>query len=391
MSAAQIAAIRALRQHQAAVRASYGGEDAAQSDKALAAARAKLDRREAESVVSDGSIFDGNFRYPEALERKRFGRTRDIVNRVVPGPDEDGSYLEMMARQAASIEMMLRGEHKDTPDMKMSDICNRVLLSTSPCFKANAAASQLGLYHSVQISAGLISFLFQMTKAVVLSWRYIRTSNGLQVQCTPDIVEQVLKESPSIETAFVQTVFNYMVKGLPRMPGLPVLNRDQEVPAQMLTAFNERFVLAHEYCHTLAREGEFRFGQGSNRTSEELFADGAGFQLLLESGDILDAVGPDMSAQGAFFVLATLEVLRQAESILRHGEITPDQGFGHYPPLAQRCAHLVKLGRDMGMTDEMLEGAEMPAQGLQMLWARSRKVFESLANNVGLEPHPIWS
>jgi len=95
--------------------------------------------------------------------------------------------------------------------------------------------------------------------------------------------------------------------------------------------------------------------------------------------------------QNPFFVLATLEVLRQADSILRHGEVTPDAGFGQYPPLAQRRVHLVKIGRAMGMTGEMLEGAEMPAQGLLLLWGRSRKVFESLAINVGLEPHPIWS
>jgi hypothetical protein len=42
-------------------------------------------------------------------EQERWRRTVDIMKRVQPGPLEDPSYLEMLARQAASVEMSLRG------------------------------------------------------------------------------------------------------------------------------------------------------------------------------------------------------------------------------------------------------------------------------------------
>ncbi|WP_108859965.1 hypothetical protein [Ruegeria sp. Alg231-54] len=110
---------------------------------ALQAARAKLYRGERDSALRDRYLHDELIRYLGVLERKRFAHTRDIVNRVIPSPNEDGVYLEMLPRQAASIEIFLRNEHRGTPNGRMTDLCNRVLVSTSPSFGPGANSAKL--------------------------------------------------------------------------------------------------------------------------------------------------------------------------------------------------------------------------------------------------------
>ncbi len=63
-------------------------------------------------TLRDGYLYYELFPYPEVLERKWFACTRKTVNRIIPSPNEDGVYLEMLPRQAAPIEIILRNEHR---------------------------------------------------------------------------------------------------------------------------------------------------------------------------------------------------------------------------------------------------------------------------------------
>ena len=88
-----------------------------------------------------------------------------------PGPDEDGDYLEMLARQAASVEMALCGQCGSKPIVRSAEICSRVLLGTVPSNGSAAYSRAYRDFYFVLIEAGLIDFVRQLATAAILSWR----------------------------------------------------------------------------------------------------------------------------------------------------------------------------------------------------------------------------
>src|SRR6202043_3288071 len=61
------------------------------------------------ATVTNGRLRqkDSPFTYPEASERRRFLRTEGIAQRVRSGPFESSHYFAMLAREAATIEMLV--------------------------------------------------------------------------------------------------------------------------------------------------------------------------------------------------------------------------------------------------------------------------------------------
>src|SRR5690554_360523 len=92
-----------------------GGRGDSDTAAVIEAALARAARREQEASVDQGYVYASGFKYPLVMERLRWARTRDIIQRVAPGPYEDATYLEMLARQAASVEIILRREHTGQP------------------------------------------------------------------------------------------------------------------------------------------------------------------------------------------------------------------------------------------------------------------------------------
>jgi len=340
----------------------------------LAAALAKADRREQESVIEGDTVHSWRYRYPAQLERKRWARTRDIIHRVAPGADEDPTYLEMVARQAASVEMMLRGEHTDTPDAQLSAILDRVLIGTVPTLRADAVARRFGAHFFVLLTAGLIDFVYQAARAVVFSWKPMPAGGGAAFvfRNTSDDVDQILAADAQPVRLLRDTLEAFLFNGRPRAEGFAPPPEHYQAPLDILTTANERFVLAHEYAHALHDALDIVPADGS-ATSEEFAADLLAFRLVVDSGDLLDRLPPNFSSQGAYFVLTVLDVLRQALDITRYGAIRDDRGFTGHPPIAARLAALREayLQHVSAIDDDFwIESALSPARTLEQLFAR---------------------
>ncbi len=372
--ASRESALAELRKQQERERVALGVERPIGGSDTRAAALAKADQRERESVIENDTVYSWHFRYPAQLERKRWARTRDIILRVAPGADEDASYLEMVARQAASVEMILRGEYTDTPDAQMSAILDRVLIGTVPTLRADALSRRFGDHFFVLISAGLIDFVYQAARAAVLSWKPVAAEGtaAFSFRNTAADVDEVLAADAAPARLLRDTLEAFLFSGFPRAVGFAPPAENYQAPLLILTNANERFVLAHEYGHTLHDAFDIVPADGSP-TSEEFAADLLAFRLVVQSGDVLDGLPPNFSSQGAYFVLTVLDVLRQALDIARYGEIREDRGFVGHPPLAARlaCLREAYLTQVSSTDDDLwIEPALSPARTLEQLFAR---------------------
>ena len=120
------------------------------------------------------------FRFDAAKERARLDRTRAIIDRVMPGPYEDGGYFEMLCRQAASLELLIESIPQNEQAVPFLD---SILIGTigEP---RNHAATRLydGPVPRIVLSGGMMYSYYQISKAVVLSWLHTESSpNGGRV------------------------------------------------------------------------------------------------------------------------------------------------------------------------------------------------------------------
>ena len=394
MSTLNPAALAEFRQEQEAARRQAGLLRPVSQGDVLERALQKAAARENAATEHDGWIFSSRQRYPAPLERRRWQRTRDIIRRTSPGADEDPAYLEMVARQAASIEMILRGEHDDQNDATTAQVCDRVVLGTLPTVDPGAFARRHQDVFFVLVSAGLIDFTYQMAKATVLAWRPVAPQQGAAAAfCNePEDVAAVLAENPHPLQLFRATLEEFLFRGVPRAGRPSPPPPDYQLPLQLLTNFNERFILAHEYVHTL--HDASGLGQaGDALAMEEFAADVFAFRLLASSGDILDLVPPNLSTQGAFFVLTASDLIRRSLDLVRDGALHDEVAFGGHPPVAQRldvlrqCYLREVTDRD---DDDSIRAALNPARTLEVLWARLLE--EGITQRWhGAPLHPIWS
>lgn len=173
---------------------------------------------EEESRYQGDFIRIGVFKYPTRLERLRWQRTREVIRRVRPGVDEDPRYLAMLARHAASLELVLSQLHTGSPDSKMLALCDHVLLGTRAQLYADSYSEKEGDRVLVVLSYGFIDFVYQVAKAVVLSWRPLKprpgTSGGLGASIAD--IEEVLHSDPRPLELLSKTLHGYMFEGRPR-------------------------------------------------------------------------------------------------------------------------------------------------------------------------------
>jgi len=392
MYAPREAALEELRHQQERARASLGVVVPIGKGNTLDGALKKAAARE-DTPIEGGWVYSSGFRYPEAAERLRWARTRDIIVRSSPGGDEDASYLEMLARQAASIEMVLRGEYAGEPNAQNTAICDQVLLGTFPSINPDAFARRHGDFFFVLVSAGLIEFVYQAAKAVVLSWKQVPPAPGGRVGFRSDRedVEEVLARDPAPLMLLKKTLDEYLFRGLPRAQGYSPPPADYQGPLAILTNFNERFILAHEYGHTLHDALDVVYPRDSS-LNEESAADLLAFRLVVTSGDALDLLPPNFSTQGAFFVLTAMDIIRQSLDLVRHGEVREDRGLGGHSPNRQRL-ELLKAYYRRSVSDKdddlSIKPALAPAATLLQLWERMLK-DGAIARWQGKTLHRIW-
>lgn len=197
-------------------------------------------KREAESNRDKNTIYSGTWKYPAGLEIMRWQYTREIIKRVEPGPYENAMILELLARQAASVEMHLKREYFSSPDLFMTKKLECVLLATTMDPHVSASSTRLQnneltwlqkiysqFYRYIHpkseclnyvvalFSVGLTEFFYQIAKAVVLSWIPLDERGGDFKAQLDDISDNL--ESNSYPSILLQgTLENYFFNGWPR-------------------------------------------------------------------------------------------------------------------------------------------------------------------------------
>lgn len=299
----------------------------------------------------------------------------------------------MVARQVASIEMVLCGEHIDAARAGPSQVCDRVLVGTIPAIDPGAYMTRYMNYRFLMVSVGLIEFMYQAAKAVVLSWLPTTPEKGTSVSFSFRLedVETVLSQSEVPILLFEATLLSYLFRGMPRVTGYSPPPRLYQYPLLALTNFNERFVLAHEYGHAVRDASDIWLSDATSH-DEEHAADLFAYRVCVESGATLDLMPPYLPTQAAAFVFAVFDLLRKSIDIIRYGEEREERAFASHPPLSARrlalqryCQELVNNGDD----DTWSRPVSFPAMTLEFLWNRTRdQLIEN--HESGRQLHAIW-
>lgn len=376
------AAVIELRMHQLHAREAAGLVAPLFTTDQLGRALAAADEREAATHVAPPWAYTRSAKRLLVPEQALWRRTREILQRSRPGPDEDGRYLEMLARQAASVEMALCNELVDRDDdgpplgpaePALRALCQRTLLGTLPTQEPGAYSRQHEGHYFAQVSAGLMDFVYQLTKITVQAWPRKPAPKGSLVSFSsiPEEIDAHIDAHPELTRALHDVLRRYLFEGVPRQRDSSAPPDPYTVPLEMLTQWNERFVVAHEYAHVLHAAHDVVYPEGG-APAEELAADMLAFRWLALSGVHLDRVAPNMATQGAHFVITALEVLRQARDIVRHGAVQAARPDAAHPAPTQRLAVLNDCHRRWISAEDddlSIRGAMVPVRTLHSLWA----------------------
>lgn len=363
-----------------------------------------MQRRLLAADLGSDYVQDGPFRYEATTERARYARTKEIIDRVGPGPDEDGQYLEMLARQAASVELTLLDiDNSDDSgfDFPMNLALQRILLGTTgePRSAASTSAMPDRSAAVIAMSAGMMYLMYQAAKAVVLSWRPVAAPAGSAVSFSslPEDVAAILDTDQRPVIQLSDTLRNWMVTGVARPTESVAPPPEYRPPLMILISNSERWIIAHEYCHALFD----RLGYPSppwlptpNTDYEKEFrADLLATLVLINSGANLDLMAPNMVLMGATLAMRIHEVAYQAINLALGGDGNLGWASTSHPPFSERAeATFLAYENLLDASDEALEldPAYLAAATLDELWRRARPIFEAdLAS--GAPIHSIWS
>lgn len=369
-------------------------------------------RREELSTREGELIRTGINKYPAQIEQLRWNRTRAIIQRVIPGLDEDPIYLELLARQAASIEMVLLREHTDQPNAKAANSLDRVLLGTVPNTNPDVFSQPVGDYSFVVLSDGFITFLYQAAKSAVLSWRPQKALAGstYSLSPSPEDIEYVLKRNPYPQELLYKTLYAWLFNGYPRAIGYSPPPDEYAFALDWLITLSERYTIAHEYAHALLDKLDLPPSFPANLSPAwgyEYRADYFAFVVTSNSGGEIDQLPPNMALQGAFFTLTALDIKRKAVDIVRCGRVREDKGSVSHPPLQDRIKLLrelyaekvgVGIKYDVPIKGQLnkkktidldIEGALAASDTLNLLWSRIEGRFYE-AHRKGMKLDDIW-
>ena len=393
-----------LRQYQLEQRSILSKASNMDEMQVLRAAMTRADMRESTAVRKGPYIFEGVFRYPVELEELRCKRTREVIQRIKPGIDEDPVYLEQLARQAASLEMVLPGgdlgESQDASRIPL----HRILIGTVPAYKSKIETRRYGDYHLVILSDSFFSFIFQAAESVVLSWRVLGAKPGANYGFSPaqGDVEEVLKTDSGPQERLYTMLHRWLITtGLPHSQEFTTPPGPYRSAWDLIVDHAERFAIAHEYGHIVSDNLPVQDHE------KELAADRFALKWETISAKKLDFLPPNIALQGGLFYLTALDIVRQALDMYECGYVTTDSGSKSHPPLQSRVEALKQAYRGQfgegvkytvpiegavgqGKTIDLdIKGALAPSETLKFLWSRIEKRFvkdpRSPAN-----VHRIW-
>jgi hypothetical protein len=359
----------------------------------MAVALSKVDEREHRTVQDNGSLRAGCFTYAIAVERKRLALTREIIRRVEPAGAEDGGYLEMLAREAASIEMLLHPELPDLADG--SSWLDRILIGTIGEPRSKAWTRRVGDFSVIAVSAGMMYAYYQFSKAIVLSWPIVERVGKCCVTFdnTFEAVERVLDSDSNPLTVAYDSLSSWLFDGVARPSNTQAPTLDFQLPLSLLIKYAERFVLAHEYAHALIDN----MGQTVRsyppteleQKDKEIRADVVAMDIVAMSAHELDDVAPNVALNGALMAIKVHQIVDEALHMF--GKPLPPSET--HPPFDVRSDAV----RHAYLFDYYFRNPCLVPRGLlpasrtaEQLWRRLKTRLEE-DRSAGRTLHPIWS
>ncbi|ROS27909.1 ImmA/IrrE family metallo-endopeptidase [Cellulomonas sp. PhB150] len=342
-------------------------------------ALARVDERERIGVHDGDDVHVEGFTFGASSEQARLDRTRAIIDRIEPGPHEDGIKLEILARQAATLELALLelDPHHD-PDEGMRPIAralDRVILGTTGWQRHDAVTSKVGPASVITVSDGMMTAYYQSAKAVVLAWPLMTGDDGLEYLSTRlEVMAAGLDRDASPVLQLEETFGNWFYSGRP-LPqrSAPPASEQRRRALTVVTACMERFVLAHEYVHAVfdQQAAPFPGDEPASAIEREVRADLVAAQLVMGSAITWDRFAPNMSLQGALLAVRIHEIVQEALTTAGRPEAAPSDT---HPPLRDRIDMVVDLYREQVHREGDLDvrGMLYATLTLDELWRRAR-------------------
>lgn len=288
-------------------------------------ALASAHQREQDGEVRDGRIYPKNspFTYPEASERERYRRTEELIESIRPGPFENPYFLEMLARELVSVEMVL--------DEPMS---RSVLLGTIPSTPSDVPGDVIiePDYAVLIIDATLQDFVYQMLKVTVMSWKITTPPGVLPVSMSSKVEDtrEVITEKPELILGFVRSLVFMLNEGKPASSTDDIPPQEYHPALSMLGVYQKRFTIAVALARMTsldmmlakaAREGV----HPPAMPSEEwiLAADLMAASWVFDSANVLDGVDPTIALHGISLALASYDLIERSLTGFRPPELIP--------------------------------------------------------------------
>jgi hypothetical protein len=365
---------------------------APETDKVLALALART-REEENGMVLDGEwLRQGVFKYPVESERRRWARTREILERISPGPHEDPTYVAMLAHQAAAIELVL-GDWAGS-NGPASELARRIIIGTTALPRSEGSSALVDGTAVIEMSAGMIEVLYQSSKAIVLSWKPVESDEGpIRFDTAPEKIAEVLDHDPEPTDLLFDTLVAWLYDGRHRVRSPKMPPPRYHPPLKLLINGAERFVLAHEYGHALMDQLASD-GKPLSSWDRELRADAFATLAVARSSAELDRLPPAVALQGAVVAMRAHDVLDGAVQIALHGQELGSVSSKTHPSFVDRLAVLEQLflewADDEQAAREQLPGLQVPARTLAELWRRVTPGLRA-QYRAGRRLHEIWS
>jgi hypothetical protein len=352
-------------------------------------ALAALDVDQAKLVPAGDSVLRGPFRYDANTEEQRYARVRQVIERVQPGPFEDVNFFLMLARKAASVEMVMSGQI--TGKGLGQDVFDHIVIGSTGEPRSEAYSALAKGAVAIAVSAGMMDFLYQSAKSVVRCWRLKQNDGGYGFLTGESDVEAVLDEDPYPVNCFCDTPYSWLVAGVPR-PAYSSLPEEKlyQTPLEMLIVGSETFVIGHEYGHALMHHLKVLGELPAEPTSwdREFQADTIACRAVVDCGRLLDRLPTELALQGGFFSMKVHSIFEEVMAAIRHSGIGDSKT---HPPFDQRQAvieHLYRTNYSNGDADGAIDGMVGAARTLGQVWLRAKPLLYDRLEGQAL--HPIW-
>ena len=362
------------------------------SEDASAIALKHVREREQAAVVEGDYIREGYFRFPAVTERARWNYTRTVIDRCAPGPHEDGNYFALLAREAASVEMYLTGLGNPI----VNDAVQRIIFGTTGHPSSHARSQLVKDVTIILMSAGMIYFMYQSAKSVVLSWKPVHSQRGSTFSSNLEDTRQILDRDPTAVNHMADLLLEWFFKGVARPSSSTQPPAIYIPPLALLSRCAERFVLGHEYAHALIDLMHLPvddvldvLGRPSGPVTEawtkEFRADALATIMVMESAGDFDRFSPNMSLQGAVLAMKAHDLV---EGALRR--IGLPRNLTTHPPFQQRLDFITRVfSETTNLKDFPINSVIAPAQSLELIWERVSPKIERKLNS-GKQLSPIW-